>query len=316
MKARRIPSAWVEKYRPKKLADCLLTPNIRGQVDKAIEKGVIPNLLLKGPAGTGKTSLAVVICEELGYEYMIVNGSNEGRLFDTLRSEIAPFAASRSLEGKRKAVIIDEADYIPLETVQPAMRGFFEEFHSNCTFILTCNFPNRIMDAIQSRCASIDFTMSPAERDDNTLHILKRTFELLNSEQVKYDPKVVAQLAKTYLPDFRRLLNELQLIASRGNITEENIQSHSDAEFAKLVEFVKDKNFKEMRSWVGSTANLDIQVIGRKLFDQANTIFHKDSIPQLVLHIADWQYKSHFSGDREIPIVAMITSIMADCETQ
>lgn len=305
---------WVERYRPKKVSDCILPSNTAKEAASFVERGELPHLLLTGPAGTGKTTLAKALCNELDMEWMIINGSNEGRLLDTLRTKIMQFASTVSFEGKKKCIILDEADYIPQDTVQPALRNFIEEFSSNCVFILTCNFPNRLMDAIHSRCSTIDFTIPMEEREALEGKMFKRVFSILKENGIEFEKAAVAELVLKHFPDFRRTLNELQRYAATGKIDSGIFANSADGTYNRLIEILKDKNFKEMREWVASAPNLDIAALNRYIYDNLYEVCKKDSMPQVVLTLADYAYKDAFVADKEINIAAMCTQLMLECE--
>lgn len=263
---------------------------------------------------THNTTLAKAICNELDYDYLMINGSNEGRLIDTLRNTITQFASTVSFEGKRKCVIIDEADYMTTESVQPAFRNFMDEFSKNCTFILTCNFPNRIIDPIHSRCASIDFTIPQNEQDALLKQVVMRIFGILKDNNVTYDKVSVGKIVKKFFPDFRRTLNELQQLSAIGPITPDSITALDTSNIDDLVNILKAQNFTDMRKWVASTPNIDISGVCKKLYNNATNFMKTESIPQLVLHLADYQYKDYFVADKEINLAAMLLMIMSDCE--
>lgn len=303
---------WCESYRPQTIDDCILPKQTKQMMEAFIAKGEIPNLLLHGPAGSGKTTAAKVLCNALNYDYIIINGSDEGRLLDTLRTKITQFASTVSFEGKRKCVIIDEADYIPADP-QAALRNFTETFSSNCSFIFTCNFVNRISEPLHSRCAVVDYTIPNAEVKELTLGICKRTFAILDQEQIAYDKKVVATVVQKFFPDFRRTINELQRYSATGKIDAGMLVSADETELATLFQILKDKNFKELRKFVASTPNLELTALSRKLYDKAYDLMTPDSIPQLTLDIADYQYKASFVADAEIHLVAFLTVVMSNC---
>lgn len=309
----KLHSIWTEKYRPQTIKDCILPKATRKELTGFIKSGKIPNLMLTGSAGTGKTTAATALCRELDYEVLIINGSNEGRLIDTLRTKITNFASTVSLDGRRKCVILDEADYIGPE-VQAALRNFTEEFSGNCSFVFTCNFPNRIIAPLHSRCAVIDFAIPKDERQDLILQLFKRISTILETEEVSYDKKVLVTMVGKFFPDMRRLLNELQRKGVNGEIDAGSLVGSGVDDIAELVGYLKDKNFREMRKWVGSTTNLDISYISRSLYDKMYDICQPDSMPNLILLIADYQYKDAHVADKEINIVAMLTELMMNVE--
>jgi DNA polymerase III delta prime subunit len=303
---------WTERYRPKKIKDCVLTDIVRNQVRGFIESGDMPNLLLSGPAGTGKTTLAKALCDEMGYEWMMINGSDEGKLIDTLRNKIKNFAASVSFTESRKVVIIDEADYIPPET-QAALRSFIEQYSSNCGFVFTCNFPNRLMEAIHSRCTSIDFSIPHSEQKEITKQIYKRTAKILKDEGIEFDKNTLAVLVTKFFPDFRRLINELQRYSAAGTIDAE-VLALVKSNISELIKFMRQKDFKEVRTWVAKSPSLDMAPLSRALFDQMYDYLEPgETMAELVLILADYQYKHNFVADKEINIVAMLTQIMISC---
>lgn len=305
---------WVERYRPQKVSECILPSATIASAQSFVDTGSIPNLILKGPAGTGKTTLAKALCRELGYTVMTINGSNEGRLIDTLRSKIMQFASTMSMEGTRKCVILDEADYIPADTVQPALRNFMEEFHTNCSFIMTCNFPNRIIDPLHSRCSSIDFSIPAEEKQDLFKQVFIRVAGILKENGVEYDKGAVAALIKRHFPDFRRILNELQRYSATGKIDEGILVNHIESGIDKLVEILREKNFKEMRQWVATTSELNMSNLGRALYNRMYDVCEPNSMPQLVLDIADFAFKEQFVADREINTAAFLTTVMMNVE--
>lgn len=304
-----IHSVWTEKYRPLTIAECILPKATASEFTGFIKLGKIPNILLAGPAGTGKTTAALALCRELGYDHIVINGSNEGRLIDTLRTKITNFASSVSLDGSRKCVILDEADYIPAE-IQAALRGFMEEFASNCSFILTCNFPNRIMEAIHSRCAVIDFTIPKAERQTLIIELFKRISMILDTEGVTYDKRALVTMVGKFFPDMRRLLNELQRKGTDG-IDAGSLEGAVESDLAELVKHLKGKNFRDVRKWVATTPNLDIAYIARQLYDNMYELCVHEDMPNLIMLLAEYQYKNAFVADKEINIMAMLVEVMA-----
>lgn len=309
-----IHHVWSEKYRPKTIDECILPKNTKATLKGFLSKEILPNLLLHGTAGVGKTTVAKALCNELGYDVLVINGSNEGRLIDTLRTTITQFASTVSFEGNRKCIIIDEADYMTTESVQPALRNFMDEFSKNCTFILTCNFPNRIIEPLHSRCANIDFTIPNNENDSLLKQVVLRVFDILKDNNITFDKVSVGKIVKKFFPDFRRTLNELQQLSAIGPINSDSITSLETSGIDDLIKILVDKNFTEMRKWVASTPNIDISTISKKLYNNAHTFMKIESIPQLVLHLADYQYKDYFVADKEINLAAMLLMIMSDCE--
>ena len=303
---------WVEKYRPRTIEQCILPDDIKDQFDKFISKGEVPNLLLSGSAGTGKTTLARALCEELGCDYIIINGSDEGRQIDTLRTKIRQFASAVSFEGKTKVVIIDEADYCNRESVQPALRGFIEQFSQNCRFIFTCNYSNRLIDPLHSRTTVIDFKIPPSARPDLASKFMGRMQYILTNEGVSFEQNVLAELLKKHFPDYRRVINELQRYSVGGNIDEGILSNFQEINAKQLLDSLRGKDWKKMRQWVANNVDTDPQGIFRQIYDIV--LPEVKSIPQLVLLIADYQYKAAFVADQEINLTACLTEIMANVE--
>lgn len=309
----KIHSIWTEKYRPKAIKETILPKSTRDELEGFIKQGKIPNLLFHGGPGQGKTTVALALCEELDYEVLMINGSNEGRLIDTLRTKITNFASTVSLDGRRKCVILDEADHIGPE-IQAALRNFSEEYSVNCSFIFTCNYPNRIIQPLHSRCAVVDFGIPKTERQNLIIQLYKRVADILDKESVVYDKQALVSMVGQYFPDMRRLLNELQRRGVTGEINSGSLSGGSMDEIGELLGHLKDKNFREMRKWVGSTTNLDISHISRVLYDRMYDICKPESMPNLILLIADYQYKDAHVADKEINIAAMLTEIMMSVE--
>jgi DNA polymerase III delta prime subunit len=302
---------WVEKYRPRKLEDCILPASQKTIFLEMLAKGEIQNMLLCGGAGMGKTTVARALCEELQTDYIIINGSEESGI-DVLRTKIKQFASTVSFSGKPKVVILDEADYLNPNSTQPALRAFMEEFSSNCRFILTCNFKNRIIPPLHSRAAVIEFKLPKADKPKIASAFFKRVNEILSIEKVEADGKVVAKVIEKHFPDYRRVLNELQRYGASGKIDEGIFVSLGETNLQELIASLKDKDWKKMRTWVVNNIDNDPQTIFRKLYD----VFCDEviQIPQLVLLLADYQYKSAFCADQEINLVACLTEIMAAVE--
>jgi DNA polymerase III delta prime subunit len=303
---------WVEKYRPHTIKDCILPEEVKTTFQQFIAKKEIPNLLLTGGAGTGKTSLARALCEELDCDYIIINGSDEGRQIDTLRTKIRSFASAVSFEGKTKVVILDEADYLNRESVQPALRAFIETFSSNCRFIFTCNYINRIITPLHSRTTVVDFKIAPSDRPKLAAKFLQRMAYILDNEGIEYSEKVLAELLMKYFPDYRRVINELQRYSVAGKIDEGVLSNFQEINAKQLIEALRDKDWKQMRQWVSNNVDTDPQGIFRQIYDIL--IPEIKSIPQLVLLIADYQYKAAFVADQEINLTACLTEIMASVE--
>ncbi len=303
---------WVEKYRPKLIEDCVLPEDVKQQFQQFVAKKEIPNLLLSGTAGTGKTTVAKALCNELGCDYIVINGSDEGRQIDTLRTKIRQFASAVSFEGKTKVVILDEADYMNRESVQPALRGFIETFSENCRFIFTCNYSNRLIDPLHSRTTVIDFKLAPSDRPKIAAKFLARMTDILHTEGVQYNDKVLAELLMKHFPDYRRVINELQRYSVSGVIDEGILSNFQEINAKQLLESLRDKDWKKMRQWVANNVDTDPQGIFRQIYDIL--LQEVKSIPQVVLLIADYQYKAAFVADQEINLTACLTEIMANVE--
>ncbi len=304
---------FTEKYRPKTIAECILPDRLKTPFQEYVNQNNIPNLLLSGGAGVGKTTVAKAMCEEIGCDVMVINGSDEGRLIDTFRTKIKNFASSMSLAGGRKVVIIDEADYCNAESVQPALRNFIEEFAGNCSFIFTCNYKNKLIDPLHSRWAVIDFALKNGEKAQMASAFMKRVQLVLQSENVEYDDKVIAELIKKHFPDFRRVINELQRYSQLGKIDIGILSQISDVTINDIIKYIKEKDFGAIRKWVASN-DIDATAFYRKLYDNLYEVLKPQSIPQAVLILADYQYKGAFVADQEINTVACLTELMVGCE--
>ena len=305
---------WVEQYRPSTIDDLVLPESIKGTFREIISQDKIPNLILSGSAGVGKTSAAMVLCKALNCDYIIINGSDEGRLIETLRNKLTQYCSSVSMSGGRKVVIMDEADYMTPDSVQPAMRGFMEKFSSNCSFIFTCNFKNRIIEPIHSRCAVIDYRITDTDKQKLAAEFMNRCITILTDNNIEYDGNVVAELIMKHLPDFRRVLNEMQRYSVSGNIDSGILLNISDANMKELIECLKSKNFKGVRTWVVNNMDNDPQKIFRKIYDHLYTSADPNTIPQIILHIAEYQYKSAFVADQEINLMACLVEIMSNAK--
>ena len=307
---------WVEKYRPKTISDCILTDELKNTFSEFLNKKEIPNLFLSGTAGTGKTTVARALCEELGCDYIMINGSDEGRHIDTLRTQIKNFASTVSLEesNKHKIVIIDEADYMNPDSVQPALRNFIETFYKNCRFIFTCNFKNKIIPALHSRCTVIDFRITNGQKVQTATALLERLMTILKEEHISADKKVVAELIQRHYPDFRRTINELQRYSVRGKIDSGILVSISEINNKELIKMLKEKRFGDMRKWVVQNLDKDPSSLFSNVYEVLYKHLDPKSVPQAVLTIADYQYKSAFVADQEINLVACLTEIMAQCK--
>ncbi len=303
---------WTEKYRPKKIEDCILPERLKKPFQEYVNQSSIPNLLLAGGAGVGKTTVAKAMCEEIGCDYMVINGSDESGI-DTFRTKIKNYASSMSLSGGRKVIIIDEADYLNPNSTQPALRNAIEEFAVNCSFIFTCNYKTRIIEPLHSRCAVIDFGLKNDEKASMAAQFFKRLQGVLETEKVEFDDKVIAELVKKHFPDFRRVLNELQRYSQFGKIDTGVLAQIGNIQINEIVTHIKSKDFGAIRKWV-ATNDLDSNTVFRQLYDSLYDIMKPQSIPQAVLIIADYQYKNAFVADPEINLVACLTELMANCE--
>ena len=306
---------FVEKYRPQVIDDCILPDDTKKTFKEFVAKGEIPNLLLAGPPGIGKTTIAKALCNELGADYYVINGSDEGRFLDTVRNQAKNFASTVSLTGssKHKVIIIDEADNTGND-VQLLLRANIEAFYNNCRFIFTCNYKNKIIEPLHSRCAVIDFTIKGKQKAQLAGAFFKRLQTILDQEKVEYDQKVLAELVSKHFPDFRRVLNECQRYSTGGKIDAAILASFSDITVNELVKHLKEKNFSEVRKWVVSNLDNDSSVILRRVYDTLYDILLPQSIPAAVLVIAKYQYQIAFVADQEINLLAALTEIMVECE--
>ena len=302
---------WVEKYRPQKIADTVLPTKLKETFQKIIDGGELPNMLFTGTAGLGKTTVARALCNELNCDYILINGSEEGNI-DTLRTKIKQFASSVSLSSDFKVVILDEADYLNPQSTQPALRGFIEEFSNNCRFILTCNFKNRIIEPLHSRCGVYEFNTSKKDLAPIASNFMKRCQSILEGEGISYTQMAVADLIMKFAPDWRRVLNELQRYSVNGNIDAGIINIVSDKNYDDLFSYLKNKDFKKMRSWVVNNIDTDASAIFRAMYDKMAEKVAPQSIPQLVLILGDYQYKNAFVADHELNVVACLTEVMSD----
>ena len=306
---------WVEKYRPKTIEDCILPENIKKTFTDFLNKGEVPNLLLAGPAGCGKTTVAKALCNELGVDVYVINGSDEGRFLDTVRNNAKNFASTVSLSStaKHKVILIDEADNTTSD-VQLLLRASIEEFANNCRFIFTCNYKNKIIEPLHSRCAVVEFGIKGKEKVELAGQFFKRLQNILETEGIEYEPKVLAELVQKHFPDWRRVLNECQRYSVGGKIDAAILASFSDISVNELVKNLKDKNFTEVRKWVVSNLDNDASHLLRRVYDSAFDYLSPQSIPAAVLVIAKYQYQCAFVADQEINLLAALTELMVECE--
>jgi DNA polymerase III delta prime subunit len=304
---------WVERYRPRTVADCILPKELKQTFQAIVDSKTIPNLLLTGTQGTGKTTVAKAMCEQIGSDYIVINGSMNGGI-DTLRNEIQNFASTRSFTGGRKMVILDEADYLNAQSTQPALRNFMEEFSNNCGFILTCNFKSRIIEPLHSRCSIIEFKIPPKEKPHLAGQFFKRVEAILKGEGIEYTSNVVGELIVKHFPDWRRVLNELQRYSVSGKIDSGILVNMTDEHFTELSRILKDRRFNDMRKWVAESNDVEHTVLFRKIYDSLSEMVKPNSIPQAVMILADYQYKSAFVADQEINLVACLSQLMAELE--
>lgn len=304
---------WVEKYRPSKIADTILPAELKKIFQTFVDQKNIPNLILSGSAGVGKTTVARAMLQELNCDYIVINGSMNGNI-DTLRNEIANFASAVSLTGGRKYVILDEADYLNANSTQPALRNFMEEFSRNCGFILTCNYKNRIIAPLHSRCAVIDFDIPKDSKPKLAGQFFKRVVYILNKEGVKFEQAVVAEVIKKHFPDWRRVLNELQRYSATGAIDSGILTSFRDTNIRELYASMKSRSYDDVRKWVHNNSDHDQSSVFQAVFDSAEEFVEKKSIPELVVIIADYQYKAAFSANHEINLLAFLVETMMRVE--
>ena len=300
---------WVEKYRPNTISDSILPSELKQTFQKFVDNAECPNLLLSGSAGCGKTTVAKAMLEQLGCTYMMINGSEESGI-DVLRSKIKNFASTVSLEGGRKYVILDEADYLNPQSTQPALRGFIEEFSKNCGFILTCNFRNRIIEPLHSRCSLVEFRIPAEEKPKLAMDFMQRCQTILDTENVKYNKKVVASLIQKFFPDWRRVLNELQRYSASGEIDAGILVNLSETSIKELVTFLKNKEFTNVRRWIVNNLDNDPTRIYRRIYDTLYDNLDSSTIPHAVVILAEYSYKSAFVADQEINLLACMTELM------
>jgi DNA polymerase III delta prime subunit len=306
---------WVEKYRPQKIEDCILPSSSKKIFSNFIKEGEVPNLLLAGPPGIGKTTVAKALCNELGVDSYVINGSDEGRFLDTVRNQAKNFASTVSLQanGKPKVIIIDEADNTTND-VQLLLRANIETFYNNCRFIFTCNYKNKIIEPLHSRCAVVDFTIKGKEKTSLAGEFFGRVREILSEEGVEYEPKVVAEIIQKYFPDWRRVLNELQRYSVGGKIDTGILAEVSDVNVSTLITHLKEKDFSNVRKWVVNNMDNDVSSVLRRVYDTMYTSLTPQSVPQAVLIFAKYQYQSAFVADQEINTLACFTELMCDCQ--
>lgn len=300
---------WSERYRPHTISDCVLPEHIKKTFQSYVDSGEIPTLLLSGPSGTGKTTVARAMCDEAGIDHIIINGSEESGI-DTLRVKIKGYASTVSLTGGRKVIIIDEADYMNANSLQPALRGAIEEFSHNTTFIFTCNFKNRIIDPLQGRCASVDFMIPNLQKKQMASQFLKRLENILKIEKVEYDAKVLVSLIMKFFPNYRKMLNELQQYSASGKIDEGILINFADVDLKDLCKHLKTKDFIEVRKWVNTNSDSDPSRIYRRVYDGLNEHLKPNSVPEIILILAKYQYQHAFSADPLLNLLACMVEIM------
>ena len=305
---------WVEKYRPASIDECILPEKLKQTFKEYIATGELPTFLFSGTAGVGKTTVARALCNEVGADVLFINGSDEGRSIDTLRTTIKGFASTVSLTDAKKVVILDEADYMNAQSVQPALRGFIEEFSNNCRFIFTCNFKNKIIEPLHSRCAVIDFKIDNAEKPAIAAGFFKRVTQILKAEGIDYDTKVVVELVNKHFPDYRRILNELQRYSVSGKIDAGLLVNMSDESYKTLVMNLKEKDFKKTRQWIAQNSDIETSSLFDHLYEKASEYLEPVSIPTMVLILADYQYKDAFVANHELNTMAAMTEIMLQCK--
>jgi DNA polymerase III delta prime subunit len=304
---------WCEKYRPKAVKDTILPVELKTVFQQFVDNKLVPNLILSGSAGVGKTTIARAMLEELGCDYIVINGSMNGNI-DTLRNEILNFVSSVSLSGGRKYVILDEADYLNANSTQPALRNFMEEFSKNASFILTCNFKNRIIEPLHSRCSVIDFKISKKDMAKLATQFFKRVEFILEKEGVEYDKSVIAQIINKHFPDWRRVINELQRYSATGKIDSGILSNLQEVSIKELIALMKDKNYTAMRNWVSTNLDGDVNSFYMQFYEKASEFVDKSTVPYLVVLLSKYQYQNAFVSNPEINFMAFLTETMIECK--
>lgn len=304
---------WVEKYRPHKIADCILPEELKSTFAEYVKQKNVPNLILSGGPGMGKTTVARALCDEIELDYIMINGSNESNI-DTLRTKIVGYASAVSLTGGRKVVIIDEADYLNPNSTQPAFRGVIEEFAQNCSFIFTCNYKNRLIEPLHSRCAVVDFKINKEQAEKIAMQVFKRICEILKAEGVKYDKDTLIALILKYFPDFRRILNELQRYSVSGVIDKGIFEQLEQQKIDAVVAYLRDKNYKDLRIWVGQNLDNDVIQIMKEVFNRLNEFVDPKFVPAAVVILGKYMHYAAFAADAEVNLMAFFSELMLECE--